>query len=133
MGLYLSKRKITSILLLKFSSVHLLSHVRLFAIPWTAAGQASLSITNSQSLFKLMSSESVMPSNLSSSDVPFSSHLQSFPASGSFPTSQFFASDDQSISFSFSISPSNEYSGLISFKIDWLDLLIVQGTLRRLL
>ena len=71
-------------------------------------------------------------SNMSSPIVPFS-HLQSFPASGSFPTSQFFASDDQSISFSFSISPSNEYSGLISFSIDWLNLLAVQGTLKSLL
>ena len=64
---------------------------------------------------------------ISSSDVPFSSRLQSFPASGSFQMSQFFASGGQSIkSFSFSISPSNEYSGLISFRIDWLDLLAVQ-------
>ena len=65
---------------------------------------------------------------ISSSVIPFSSHLQSFP-SGSFPMSQFFASGGQSIgSFSFSISPSNEYSGLISFRMDWLDLLAVQGT-----
>ena len=71
---------------------------------------------------------------LSSSVIPFSSHLQSFPASGSFPVSQFFTSGDQSIgSFSFSISPSNEYSGLISFRMHWLDLLAVQGTLKSLL
>ena len=70
---------------------------------------------------------------ISSSAVPFSSCLQSFPASGSFPMSQFLASGGQSIgSFSFSISPSNEYSGLISFRIDWLDLLAVQGTLKSL-
>ena len=66
--------------------------------------------------------------------VPFSSHFQSFPASGSSPMSQFFTSGGQSIgSFSFSISPSNEYSGLISFRMDWLDLLAVQGTLKSLL
>ena len=70
---------------------------------------------------------------VSSSVVPFSSHLQSFPASGSFPMSQFFTSGGQSIGFSFSISLSNEYSGLISFRIDWLDLLAVQGTLKTLL
>ena len=77
----------------QFSSIQWLSHVRLFATPWTAARQASLSITNFQSLFKLMSIISVMPSNL----LPFSSHLQSFPASGSFPMSQFFTSGGQSI------------------------------------
>ena len=71
---------------------------------------------------------------ISSSVIPFSSCLQYFPASGSFPMSQFFASCGQSIgSFSFSISPSNEYSGLISFRIDWLDLLTIQGTLKSLL
>ena len=70
---------------------------------------------------------------ISSSLVPFSSCLQSFPASGSFPMSQFFASGGQSISFSFSISPSNEYSGRISFRIDWFDLLAAQGTLKSLL
>ena len=70
---------------------------------------------------------------ISSSVAPFSSCLQSFPASGSFPMSQFFASGSQSIgSFNFSIIPSNEYSGLISFRIDWLDLLAVQGSLKSL-
>ena len=107
---------------LGISSVQSLSHVQLFAAPWTAAHQASLSITNSQSLLKLMSIESVMPSNFSC--------LQSFPASGSFPLSQFFASGDQSIG-SFSISPLSEYSRLISFRIDWFDL-AVQGTLKNL-
>ena len=82
-------------------------------------------ITNSQSLFKFMS--------ISPSVVPFSSCLQSFPASGSFPMSQFFASGSQYWSFSFNISHSNEYSGLISFRMDWLDLLAVQGTLKSLL
>ena len=71
---------------------------------------------------------------ISSSVIPFSSHLQSFPASGSFQMSQFFTSGGQSIgSFSFTISPSNEYSGLISFRMDWLDLLAVQRTLKSLL
>ena len=71
---------------------------------------------------------------ISSSVVPFSSHLQSFPASGYFQMSQFFVSGGQSIGVSsFSISPSNEYSGLISFRIDWLDLLAVQGTPKSLL
>ena len=70
---------------------------------------------------------------ISSSVVPFFSCLQSFPASGSFPISQFFAWRGQSTGFCFSISPSNDYSGLISFRIDWLDLLAVQGTLKSLL
>ena len=72
--------------------------------PWTAARQASLSITNSPSLLKLISIESVMPLTISSSVVPFSSRLQSFPASGSFPVSQFFTSGDQSIGISASTS-----------------------------
>ena len=84
----------------QFSSVQLLSRVRPFATPWTAAHQASLSITNSWSLLKLMSIESVMPPIISSSVVPFSSYLQSFPASGSFQMSQLFASDGQSIGVS---------------------------------
>ena len=87
-----------------FSSVQSLSHVRLFVTPWTAARQASLSTTNSQSLLKLMSIESVMPSNISSCVVPFSSCLQSFPASGSFQMSQFFISGGQSIGVSASTS-----------------------------
>ena len=89
---------------MKFSSVQLLSHVLLFVTPWIAACQASLSITNSWSLLKLMSIEFVMPSNILSSVVPFSSHLQSFPASGSSPMSQFFASGGQSIGVSASAS-----------------------------
>ena len=82
------------------SSVQSLSNVRLFVTPWTAAHQASLSITNSQSLLKLMSIELVMPSNHLILVVPFSSCLQSFPATGSFPMSQFFASGGQSIGVS---------------------------------
>ena len=102
--------------------------------PWTAARQASLSIANSQSLLKFMSIELVMPSNISSSVVPFSSHLQSCPASGSFPMSQFFASGGQGIgvSASASVLPMT-IQGLISFRMDWLDLLAVQGTLKSLL
>ena len=104
------------------------------ATPWTAARRASLSITNSQSLLKLMSLKSVMPSNLLILCVPFSSHLQSLPASRSFPMSQFFVLGGQSIgTFSFNISPSNEYSRLTAFRIDWLDLFAVQGTLKSLL
>ena len=89
--------------------------------PRTTACQASLSITNSRSLLKVMSSNWWCHPTISSSVVPFSSCLQSSPASGSFLRSQFFTY----WSFSFSISPSNEYSGLISFRMDWLDLLCV--------
>ena len=72
--------------------------------------------------------------NISSSVIPFSSRVQSFPASGSFHMSQFFTSGGQKYwNFSFSISPSNEYSGMISFRMDWVDLLAVQGTLKSLL
>ena len=85
-------------------SVQSLSHVRLLVTPWTAACQAYLSITNSQSLLKLMSTESVMPSNHLILCRPLSSCLQSFPASGSFPVSQFFASGGQSIEVSASTS-----------------------------
>ena len=77
-------------------------------------------------------SESCYPT-ISSSVIPFSSCLQSFPESGSFQMSQFFTSSGQSIGFSFNISPSNEYSGLISFRMDWLDPLAIQGTLKSLL
>ena len=119
------------------SSVQSLSCVWLFATPWTVAHQASLSITNSRSFLKLRSIESVMPSNhliISSSVVPFSSCPQSFPASGSLQMSQLFSSGGQSIgSFSFRTSPSSEYLQLISFRIDWFDLLAVQRTLNSLL
>ena len=104
----------------QFSSVHSLNHVQLFATPWTAACQASLSITNSGSLLRLISIELVMPSNHLILCPPLLSCLQSFPASGSFPMSHFFASGDQSIGVSFNISSSNEYSGLIPFRMDWL-------------
>ena len=85
-------------------SVQSLSHVWLFTTPWTTARQASLSITNSQNLLKLRSIESVMPSNHLILCRPFSSHLQSFPASGFFPMSQFFTSGGQSIGVSASAS-----------------------------
>ena len=117
-----------------FSSVQLLSHVRLFVTPWTAARQASLSITNSQSLFKLMSIESVMPSN----HLILCHPLLLLPSI--FPSIRVFSSESvlrirwpKYWSFSFNISPSNEYSRLISFRTDWLDLLAVQGTLKSLL
>ena len=117
-----------------FSSVQLLSHVRLFATPWTTARQASLSITNSQGLLKLMPIELVMPSNHLILCHPFL-----LPPSV-FPNIRVFSSESalrirwpKYRSFSFSISPSNEHPGLISFRMDWLDLLAVQGTLKSLL
>ena len=110
------------------SSVQLLSHTWLFETPC----QTSLSIINSQNLLKLMSIESEMPSNHLILCCPFSWCLQPFPASESFPVSQFFASGGQSIgvSASTSVLPKN-IQGLISFRMDWLDLLAVQGTLKR--
>ena len=87
-----------------FVVVQPLSCVQFFATPWTATHQASLSFTISRSLLRFMSIESVMPSNISSSAIPFSSHLQSFSASGSFPVSQFFTSGGQSIGASASAS-----------------------------
>ena len=119
-----------------FSSVQSLSHVWHFATPWTAARQASLSITNSWSPPKPMSIESVMPSNHLILCCP----LLLLPSI--FPSIKVFSNESAlhirwpeywNFSFSFSISPSNEYSGLISFRIDWFDLLAVQGTLRSLL
>ena len=116
------------------SSVQSLSRVRLFATPWIAARQASLSITNSQSLLKLMSIESVMPSSY----LIFCRPLLLLPPIP--PSIRVFSSESalhirwpKYWSFSFSISPSNEHPGLISFRMDWLDLLAVQGTLKSLL
>ena len=118
----------------QFSSVQLLSHVRLFATPWTATHQASLSITNSWSLLKLMSIESVMPSN------PLILCHSLLLLTSIFPSIRVFSNEPalhmrwpKYWSFSFSISPSNEYSGLISFRMDWLDLLAVQRTVKSLL
>ena len=118
----------------KIPSVQLLCHVRLFVPPWTAACQASLSITISRSLLKLMSIESVMPSN----------HLilcrPPLLPSSIFPSIRVFSNESvhhirwpKYWGFSFGISPSNEYSGPISFRMDWLDLLAVQGILKSLL
>ena len=117
-----------------FSSVQLLSHVRLFATPWIAARQASLSITNSWSSLKLKSIESVMPS----SHLILCHPLLLLPP---IPPSIRVFSNESTLrmrwpkywSFSFSIIPSNENPGLISFRMDWLDLLAVQGTLKSLL
>ena len=117
----------------QFSSVLLLNRVQPFATPWTAAWQASLSITNSWSLFKLMSIESVMPSN----------HLilchSPRLSPSTLPSIRVFSNESvlhimwpKYWSLSFSISPSNEYTGLISFRMDWLDHLAVQGTLKSL-
>ena len=118
----------------QFSSAQLLSHVQLFATPCTAAHQASLSITNSQNLPKLMSIESVMRSNHLILCCPLL-----LPPS-IFPSIRVFSNESvlrirwpKYWSFSFIISPSNEHPGLISFRMDWLDLLAVQGTLKSLL
>ena len=116
------------------SSIQSLSRVRLFETPWLAAHQASLSITISQSLLKLMSIESVMPFNHLILYCP----LLLLPSI--FPSIRVFSNESALCirwpkywSFSFNISSSNEYSGLISFRMDWLDLFAVQGTLKSLL
>ena len=112
----------------QFSS---LSRVRLFATTWTAVRQASLSITNSWSLLKLLSNESVMPSNHLILCHPLLLQPSIFPSIRVFSNeSLLHIRWPKYWSFSFSISPSNEYSGLISFRMDWLDLLVVQGTLK---
>ena len=115
-------------------SVQSLSCVQLFATPWNEAHQASLFITNSWSLLKLMSTELVMPSNHF-----ILCHPLLLPPS-IFPSIRVFSNESvlcirwpKYWSFSFNISPSNEYSGLISFRMDWLDLLSVQGTLKSLI
>ena len=113
-----------------FSSVQLFSHVQLFATPWTAAHQASLSITNSQRLCRLMSIESVMPSNHLILCCPLLLLPSVFPSIRAFSNELVLCIRWQKYwSFSFSISPFNEYSRLISFRMDWFDLLAVQGTL----
>ena len=118
----------------QFSSVQLLSRVWLFATPWTAARQASLSITNEWSLLKSMSIELVMPSNHRILCRPLLLLPSIFPSIRVFPNdSAFPIMWPKYWNFSFSISPSNEYSRLISFRMDWLDLLAVQGTLKSLL
>ena len=118
----------------QFSSVQSLSHIRLFVTPWTVARQASLSITNSRSLLKLMSIESVMPPNHLILCCPFLLPPSIFSSIRVFSNeSVLHIRWPKYWSCSFSISPSNEYSGLISFRMDWLDLLAVQGTLKSLL
>ena len=121
------------VLLVKFSSVQSLCHAQVFEIPWTAARQASLSITNSWNLLKLMSIESVMPSHRLILCRPLLCLPSIFP--------RITVSSNESVlrirwpnylSFSFGISPSSEYSELVSFRIDWFDL-VVQGTLKSLL
>ena len=114
--------------------VQSLSFIWIFVIPWTAAHQASLSVTNSWSLLKLMSIKLVMPSN----HLILCRPLLLPPSI--FPSIRVFSNESvlciwwpEHWSFSFSISPSNKYAGLISFRIDWLDLLAVQGTLKSLL
>ena len=118
----------------QFSSLHSLSFVRLFGTPRTAASQASLSITNPRSLFKLMSIESVMPSNRLILCRPLLLSPSIFPSISVFSSESVLCIRwPEYCSFSFSICPSNEYSGLMSFRIDWLALLAVQGTLKSLL
>ena len=115
----------------QFSSDQLLSCVLLFATRWTAARQASLFITNSRSLFKLISIESVMPSNYLILCHPFLLPHSIFPSIRVFSNESVLCIRWPKFwNFSFNISPSNEHSGLISFRIDWLDLLAVQGTLK---
>ena len=125
---------ISLLIKIQFSSVQLLSHVQLFVTPWIAAGQASLSITNSQSLPRLKPIELVMPS----SHLILCHPLLLLPL---IPPSIRVFSNESTLrmrwpkywSFSFSISPSNEHPGLISFRMNWLDLLAIQGTLKSLL
>ena len=131
---YVLWKEFISTIVVHFSSVQLLSPVRLFVTPWTAARQGPLSITNSWSLLKLTSIESAMPSN-----HLILCHPLLLPPS-IFPSIRVFSNESalrirwpMYWSFSFNISPFNEYSGLISFRIDWLDLLAVQGTLNSLL
>ena len=117
-----------------FSSAQLLSSVQLFVTPWTAAHQPSLSIANSQSLLKLMSIELVIPSNHLILCRPLLLPPSIFPSIRVFSNESVLCIRWSNYwSFSFSISPSNEYSGLISFRMNWLDLLAVQGTLKSLL
>ena len=129
----LEKKKKRIFIPVLFSSVQSLSRVWLFVIPWTTVRQASLSITNSQSLLKLMSIESVMPF----SHLNLCRPLLLLPSM--FPSIRLFSSESvlcirwpKYCSFRFSIIPSNEYSGLISCRMNWLDLLAVQETLKSL-
>ena len=134
LGLTLVKARSESLPRERHAAIQLLSHVQLFVTPWTAARQASLSITISKSFLKLMSTESVMPSN----HLILRHLLLLLPSI--FPSIRVFSSESAVCirwpkywSYNFSISPSSEYSGLISFRIDCFDLLTVQGILKRLL
>ena len=119
---------------IQFSSVQPLSRVWLFVTPWTVAHQASLSITNSRNLPKLMSTESVMPTNHLILCHPLLLSPSVFPSIRVFSNeSALHIRWPKYWSFSFNISPSNEHSGLISFRMDWLDVLAVQGTFKSLL
>ena len=118
----------------QFRSVQSLSHIRLFEAPWTAGRQASLSITNSRNFLKPMSIESVMPSNHLILCCPLLLPPSIFPSIRVFSNeSALCIRWPKCWSFSFNITPSNEHPGLISFRMDWLDLLAVQGTLKSLL
>ena len=118
----------------QFSSVHLLNHVQVFVTPWTAARQASLSITNSQSLLKLMSTELVMPSNSLILGRPLLLPTSIIPSIRGFSNESAFRMRwPKDWSFNFSISPSNEHPGLISLRMDWLDFRAVQGPRESLL
>ena len=124
----------TGQVLIQFSSVQSLSHIQLFVTPWATLHQASMPITNSQNLFKLMSIESVMLSD----HLILCHPLLLLPSI--FPSTRVFSNESalrirwpKYWSFSFNISPSNEHPGLISFKMDWLDLPAVQGTLKSIL
>ena len=129
-----SKIEIPSVRQEERSSVQSLSHVQLFATPWTAARQASLSIINSWSLLKLMSIDSVMPSNHLILCHPLLLLPSIFPNIRVFSNESIFCIRwPKYWRFSFNIRPSNEYSGMISFGMDWLDLLAIQGTLKSLL
>ena len=125
------KREI-QLFIYQFSSVQWLSQFGFFAIPWTASCQASLSISNSQSLLKLINIELVMPSNHLIICRPLLLLPSIFPCISVFPNESVLLIR-WPMYWRFSISPSNEYSGLISFRIDWFDLLAVQGTLKSLL
>ena len=123
-----------SFLVHQFSSVQSFSCVQLFATPWIAARQASLSITNSWNVLRLTSIESVMPSNHLILCCPLLLLPSIFPSIRVFSNqSALHIRWPEYWSFSFNISPSNEHPGLISFRMDWLDLLSVQGTLKSLL
>ena len=139
-GIYLFRESSVEPGLVQFSSVQLFSRIWLFAIPWTAAHPTSLSITNSRSLLRLMSIESVIPFNHLTLCLPllllpsiFLSIRVLSQHQDPFNESVLPIRWPKNWSFSFNISPSNEYSGLISFRIDWLDLLAVRGTLKSLL